>query len=500
MGKRKFASVATLLTVVGLLTGFALAVSARTENVTVWRGETVTFILRDYLTVGPAPEGLAVKTGTAKEVRYLDRPLGTHYRSVADRVVWGCDEPGVKVASVSAAADAQPGTYEVGDLRVKVLDRVLPPAKEWKYVLDLWQHPWAVARHAKVEPFSSAHYAAMKPLWEMLADAGQKALTVTILDLPWNHQCYDAYHSMVRHIRRKDGSWAFDYRVFDEYVAFGRSCGIGPWIACYTMCPWDYAVSWEDEDGGVHTERAVPGTEAFERYWGPFLADFAAHLKEKGWLGDTWLCMDERKPADVQNICRFVAEKAPGLRTFLAGNRAPSEFKGIRIDHACFGLSHLTDELIAEAAARREQGMVTSCYVCCGPEHPNTMCANELEEAFWLGVYPAMAGLDGFLRWAWNSWPQDPIRDASCTGIGRGWPAGDTFLVYPDGSPSLRFLELRNGIVAAEKLRILREQGSLRKKDFASLAAKFDRKAAMENACDFAKLRSSVQKLVNKGR
>ena len=224
---------------------------------------------------------------------------------------------------------------------------------------------------------SSAHYAAMKPLWEMLADAGQKALTVTILDLPWNHQCYDAYHSMVRHIRRRDGSWTFDYRVFDEYVAFGRSCGIGPWIACYTMCPWDYAVSWEDEDGGVHTERAVPGTEAFERYWGPFLTDFAAHLKEKGWLGDTWLCMDERKPSDVQNICRFIAEKAPGLKTFL---------------------------------------------------------------------------------------------------------------------------ELRNGIVAAEKFCILKEQDSLKKKDFASLAAKFDRKAAMENTCDFAKLRSSVQKLVNKGR
>ena len=68
---------------------------------------------------------------------------------------------------------------------------------------------------------SSAHYAAMKPLWEMLADAGQKALTVTILDLPWNHQCYDAYHSMVRHIRRRDGSWTFDYRVFDDHVCFG---------------------------------------------------------------------------------------------------------------------------------------------------------------------------------------------------------------------------------------------------------------------------------------
>jgi hypothetical protein len=54
-----------------------------------------------------------------------------------------------------------------------------------------------------------------------------------------------------------------------------------------------------------------------------------------------------------------------------------------------------------------------------------------------------MAGLDGFLRWAWNSWPRDPVHDISFG----DWAGGDTFLVYPDGSPSLRFLELRNGIV-----------------------------------------------------
>lgn len=47
----------------------ALVASARTEDITVWRGETVTFILRDYLTIGSAPEGIAVKTGTAKEGR-----------------------------------------------------------------------------------------------------------------------------------------------------------------------------------------------------------------------------------------------------------------------------------------------------------------------------------------------------------------------------------------------------------------------------------------------
>ena len=466
-------------------------------KISLWRGESFSSVLPDECTeVRAGVKGVSVEKGTLLPVRYNVEPKSLEYKFVADRAVYGSKTPGIHFVTITAAADAQPGEYDFGSVKVTVLDRVLPPAKDWKYFLDLWQHPWSVARIAGVEPFSPAHYAAMKPLWELLASAGQKSLTVTLLDLPWNHQCYDGYGSMVRHVKMKDGSWRFDYRVFDEYVAFGRACGIGPKIGCYTMCPWDYVVTWEDADGGVHKAKAIPGTKEFEGYWGDFLVDFAAHLKAKGWFDDAYICMDERSPEDVQNICRLVAEKAPGLRTSLAGNRAPSQFKGIRIDNFCCVLSCLTDELVAEAAERRRAGQVTTFYVCCGPAYPNTMCHNEIEEAFWLGAYPAMVGLDGFLRWAWNSWPEDPMHDASYTGVG-GWKAGDTYLAYPDGSPSLRFLELRNGIVAAEKMRILREQG-LFAKEFGELAAKFDRKAAIANKADFVGLRRMTQALVNR--
>lgn len=478
----------------------ALGALAMDEEITLWRGETATKILHDYARIGDAPEGFEVKVGTAHEVRYLARPFGTHYASFADRVEWGSKAPGVKVLSVTAPADAKPGVYRAGDLKITVVDRVLPPPGEWRYFLDLWQHPWAVARYFGVEPFYRKHYEKMRPLWKMLADAGNKTLTVTLLDRPWDNQCYDPYGTMIRHIRMKDGSWRFDFSVFDEYVAFGRECGLGPVISCYTMCPWGYMVAWEDEDGTVQKVKAVPGTAEFRDYWGDFLADFAAHLKEKGWFEDAVVSVDERSPDDVRNIASLIAEKAPGLKLALAGNRPPSEFEGIDIHHACFGLAHLTDKLVSEAAGRRDAGKLTTFYVCCGPDRPNTMCHNELEEAFWLGAYPAFSGLDGFLRWAWNSWPQDPMRDASYTGLGNGgWKAGDTYLVYPDGSPSLRFLELRNGIVAAEKIRILKEQG-LFAKEIAALAKRFDRKAAIDGKTDFQGLKRAVMRLVDKGQ
>jgi hypothetical protein len=66
------------------------------------------------------------------------------------------------------------------------------------------------------------------------------------------------------------------------------------------------------------------------------------------------------------------------------------------------------------------------------------------------------AGFDGFLRWAYNSWVKDPLLDSRF----RTWPAGDTYIVYPDGRSSIRFERLIEGIQDAEKIRLLREEFS----------------------------------------
>jgi hypothetical protein len=63
------------------------------------------------------------------------------------------------------------------------------------------------------------------------------------------------------------------------------------------------------------------------------------------------------------------------------------------------------------------------------------------------------AGFDGFLRWSYCSWVEDPLRDSRF----RTWPAGDTYIVYPEARSSIRFERLIEGIQDAEKIRILRE-------------------------------------------
>lgn len=472
---------------------------SRGETVLLWRGETRAIRLQDEIeTPFDGPEGVGLRFGALKTVKYALghqwQETALQYGLAADRVDWSCEGDGQRVVEISVPQDFPPGEYRLGEqMSLRVLDRILPPPSRWKYFLDLWQHPWAVARVAGVEPFSPEHYQAMRPLWELLATAGQKTLTVTLVDQPWHHQCRDAYGSMIRRIRRGDGSWRFDYTLFDAYVEFGLSCGLGPYISCYTMCPWKYFVSWEDESGALKKAVAKPGEPFFKEYWGPFLESFADHLKEKGWYDQTVISMDERVPEDVRLIADFVREKAPGLKLGAAGNRPPSRFKGIKIDIYSQGLDEVTEDLLAELPMRRAQGLVTTHYICCGPASPNTFIDSHDGEAFWAAFYPAACGLDGMLRWAWNSWGNDPMSDAS---FGH-WRAGDTYLVYPDGSPSWRFLELRNGIVAAEKYRLLEDSG-VRPVALKNLSKRFVLKDALTGKAPWQALRKTTLDEVNR--
>ena len=489
------------------------AVAAQAVEISAWRGEKVFATVR-HMNGGeasapytPAFEGLPVgfggRIGLLRAIKFERTPNAGDFTSSEDRVLWGAGEPFLAPGSsrtvafeVKVPAAARPGRYSFkagGEpVELRVVDRVLPEPKDWKYYLDLWQHPWAVSRWENVKPFSKEHYAAMKPLWETLVSAGQKVITATITKLPWNHQCFDGYDTMIRHIRTKDG-WTFDYTVFDEYVAFCKSCGLGPDISCYTMCPFEYYVWGEDQDGKELKILAKPGTKDFEDYWKPFLVDFRKHLVEKGWFENTAISMDERTPEDMRVISKFIKEHS-GLRITTAGNFDPSKFPDI--DLYCYTpfFETVTDEFLKNNAARiKDTTKVTACYVCCVPYKPNTFMDSKPEEAFWCGFFPAAKGLGGFLRWAYNSWPCDPRHDASFG----NWRAGDTFLVYPDGDPSVRFLELRNGIVAAEKFRILRESGE----DSAALdalAAKYDCWSARKEAADLAPIKAETLAVVNR--
>lgn len=337
-------------------------------------------------------------------------------------------------------------------LELRVQERRLPRPAEWSYHLDLWQHPAAAARVMGLALWSDAHFDALRPLVRMLADAGQKVVTATLNKDPWNHQCFDAYEDMIRWTKRADDTWEYDYSLFDRWVGLCAEEGIDRQINCYSMLPWNNELHYYDAAADRIVEvRANPGTPEFEAMWGPFLRDFEAHLDAKGWLGKCCVAMDERSPETMDAAIGLLRSAAPGLGIAMADNHA-SYKRYADLDDVCVQIDcRVADE---DLARRRRDGLLTTYYVCCSSAFPNTFTFSEPWEAVYMAWFAAACGYDGMLRWSYNSWPADPVRDSRFT----AWPAGDTYLVYPDARSSIRFERLREGIQDYEKIRILRSE------------------------------------------
>ncbi len=347
------------------------------------------------------------------------------------------------------AKNQPPRDFEV---ELSVVDEVLPEPSEWLYHLDLWQHPSAVARVHNLELWSDAHFEKMRPLMKMLADAGQKVITATLNKDPWNNQCYDAYADMIVWTKNKDGRWEFDYTVFDRWVEFMMDLGIDKMINCYSLLTWNNQMHYNDmEKGELVTVELKAQSKEYEALWSVFLQDFTRHLDEKGWLEITNIAMDERGPDDMKAALSVLDRFAPELGVSLADNhKSYQQYPWIK--DICVGAgARPTKE---EIAVRREKGLNTTYYVCCSDKFPNTFTFSASGEAVYAAWHAAALDLDGFLRWSYNSWVENPLTDSRF----RTWPAGDTYIVYPDARSSIRFERLIEGIQDVEKIRVLRKK------------------------------------------
>ncbi|MDI9604925.1 MAG: DUF6067 family protein [Bacteroidota bacterium] len=337
------------------------------------------------------------------------------------------------------------------DIELNVVDRVLPEPSEWLYHLDLWQHPTAVARVHDLEVWSDAHFEKMRPLMKMLADGGQKVITATLNKDPWNHQCYDAYADMITWTKNEDGSWTFDYSVFDRWVEFMMSLGINKMINCYSLLTWNNQLHYNDmQKKELVTVELKAQSKEYQTLWGVFLTDFTRHLREKGWLEITNIAMDERGPDDMKAALKVLNRYAPELGVSLADNhKSYQQYPWIK--DICVGA--WTTPTQEEITARREKGLNTTYYVCCSAKFPNTFTFSPSAEAVYLAWHAVALDLDGFLRWSYNSWVESPLTDSRF----RTWPAGDTYIVYPDARSSIRFERLVEGIQDVEKIRVLKK-------------------------------------------
>ena len=402
--------------------------------------------------------------------------------------------------SLFVPADARPGTYKgtigfyvqqrfedekkCGEIRLNltVARTCLPDPKEYRFHLDLWQHPASIARCHNVPLWSDAHFRLIKAYLAPLAALGQKMITIIASDVPWAGQggqdevdyrssVYE--HSMIRARKTAAGRLRCDFTVLDRYVDAALECGVGPELEVIGLLGvWgdefgrpirdhsdNIRIRYLDEASGTYRYATEPADLKL------YVRQLAAHLEARKLLAQTYICSDE--PADVERFGRnlaFLREVEPRLQYRVCANHA--EFMDAFIDsvsdwvpYAEGATSPDTEELRIRERVRVQGGRFF-WYVCCGPEYPNTFIRSPLLEARLTPWITRYLDCDGFLRWAYCCFPSDPWKRPQWR-----WNAGDMAFVYPGrhGGPVLttRYEALRAGIQDYELLALAERNGRM---------------------------------------
>ena len=452
-----------------------------------WRGERVCFEARLTGNLSGTLGYIVNKMGYTINIKFK----GLYATMANNQKVWDVIAPYKPGKTdkiwiiINIPTGAIPGFYRHPEiaLTVQILHLCIPHPKKWSFHLDLWQNPWAVARCNRVKPWSDAHFHILEQHLRVLADAGQKVVTTTVVDDAWKGQTYDVHGSMVKWIdpsgsinnpKELSKVLEFDFTIFIRYVECCERAGITDQISVFSILPWGTNRGCGAKDGAakykIHCKLSdknkmairhlemTPGTQTYHLLWRKFLHAFGAMLVEKGWEKKVHFAFDERNKDDMKAALTMLERETPAslrpIRTSSA-YEYNDEYTD-RITDLSIGLNTGVNWRNI-SRNRRSKGQKTSFYLCEWPKPPsaNTFLTSPIHQSKWVGWYAAANGLDGFLRWAYDSWPKKPLLSGDFPGPHGNWPPGDTFLCYPNAWGSRRLAMLRQGIQDYEKIKIL---------------------------------------------
>jgi hypothetical protein len=366
------------------------------------------------------------------------------------------------------------------DLAVKNV--VLPDPSQFIFYLDIWQHNSNIARKHEVPLWSDKHFEIMENYIISLAELGQKAITAIVSEIPWSGQfCFrdSSYpsnlfeYSMIKITRASGGNFVYDYSVLDRYIDLCFMHHIDKEIEVFGLIN-----IWIDTEYGFGkiSEKMIDGIriryldEAGDVYSYmddmEDIKDYIKHLEkyfiEKKVIDKVRIMADE--PAESGTYKKrldFLKENAPLFKYKAALNHSGSVSgtKDIIDDFVpYFDIAVSENEMINDLKQNIKGRLCW--YICCMPEYPNTFIGSDLTECYSIGWLTEYMRLDGFLRWAYTAWPEEPRRKLTYRPY--MWKTGDGNFVYPNanGRPllSLRYKALQRGIQHFELLQLLKQK------------------------------------------
>jgi hypothetical protein len=175
-------------------------------------------------------------------------------------------------------------------ITVRVADWTLPDPQAFRTYVGIYQSPTTLALRYNVPEWSEKHWALMERSFDLLGQVGNK-----IVNIPLSEQTqFGNDEGMVYWIRKPDGTFDYDFTVFDRYLTMVKKhLGVPDFVALQV---W-HSGGWEtrqadqqntvtvlDPKTGKHERLQVPvfGTEASKAFWKPVLDAVRKRLAAEG--------------------------------------------------------------------------------------------------------------------------------------------------------------------------------------------------------------------------
>lgn len=210
-------------------------------------------------------------------------------------------------AMVKVPPDAPAGRY-AGTLTIKVQaaqpvrvpvelhvsDWTLPDVKDYASLINIYQSPDTLVSYYKLQPWSGRHWAMIERSLKLMGEIGNIGLFVPLLA----ESQFGNTESMVVWIKQPDGTYRYDFAVFDRYLQTALKYHAR--LKFIALVVWGYEchrrkdnppagamVTVRNPATGETANMKLPeyGTEEAERLWRPLLSAVRQRLAKQG-LGE----------------------------------------------------------------------------------------------------------------------------------------------------------------------------------------------------------------------
>jgi hypothetical protein len=197
--------------------------------------------------------------------------------------------PGDYKGTVTVSADSLSSVTI--PIQLHVANWVIPDPQDYRTYVGLFQSPTSVALQYKVPEWSEEHWKYLEKSFSLLGEVGNKLVHIPIAE----QGQIGNDKGMVYFIRKSDGTFDYDFSIFDRYIKlaqkyFGK-IDYAPMIVFHgtSFGTWkkdgeDETVTLLDPQTKITSSMRVPSftTEESKKFWAPVLLALKSRLKDLG--------------------------------------------------------------------------------------------------------------------------------------------------------------------------------------------------------------------------